>query len=233
MIDFNPQEITFENIDRYYVKRSIFGFIESNKNILRGHFIDIGCGEKPYQSTILLNPNISSYAGIDLIGGQIYKEGVSPDFYWDGITFPFEDSVYDSAMATEVLEHCPDPMVTLTEIHRILKEGSPLLLTVPFIWPTHEAPYDFYRYTPFGLRHLLSKAGFEEIEITCLGGWDAALAQVLGLWLKRRKMSKANQKRLFYIIKPIFQYLLKKDRVLDESSEQNLITNVGVIAWKK
>ncbi|WP_192350948.1 methyltransferase domain-containing protein [Algoriphagus sp. Y33] len=200
---------------------------------MKGDFLDVGCGEKPYESLILSNSKVSSYSGIDLIGGYEYKEGVKPDFYWDGITFPCEEAVYDSAMATEVLEHCPDPSITLREIYRILKKSSPLILTVPFIWPTHEAPYDFYRYTPFGLRHLLTKVGFEDIEITCLGGWDASLAQVLGLWLKRRKMSKVNQKRLFYIIKPVFKYLLKNDRILDESSEQNLITSIGAVAWKK
>ncbi|MBN3582539.1 methyltransferase domain-containing protein [Algoriphagus aestuarii] len=233
MIDFNPQKITFENIDRFYIKSSVFRFIDSKKEILRGKFLDIGCGEKPYQSTVLSGSNVTSYAGIDLIGGHEYKVGVKPDFFWDGVTFPFDASTYDSAMATEVLEHCPDPSITFSEIFRILKPESPLVLTVPFIWPTHETPYDFYRYTPFGLKHLLAKAGFEDIEITCLGGWDASLAQVLGLWLKRRKMSKVNQKRLFYIIKPLIQYLLKKDRVLDETSEQNLMTSIGVVAWKK
>ncbi|MEB2778319.1 methyltransferase domain-containing protein [Algoriphagus sp. D3-2-R+10] len=233
MIDFNPQKITFENIDRFYIKRSIFRFLESKKSVLTGKFLDVGCGEKPYESMILSNSKVSSYSGIDLIGGHEYKVGVKPDFFWDGITFPFDDSVYDSAMATEVLEHCPDPLLTLTEIHRILKKDSPLILTVPFIWPTHEAPYDFYRYTPFGLRHLLTKAGFQDIEITCLGGWDASLAQVLGLWLKRRKMSKVYQKLLFFIIRPVIQYLLKKDRILNESNEQNLITNIGVVGWKK
>ncbi|WP_057936044.1 class I SAM-dependent methyltransferase [Algoriphagus resistens] len=233
MIDFNPKEITYENIDRFFIKASIFKFIQSNKNVFKGKFLDVGCGEKPYESLILSNHNVISYTGIDLIGGQEYKKGVKPDFLWDGITFPFDDSVYGSAMATEVLEHCPDPLVSLSEIYRILKASSPLLLTVPFIWPTHETPYDFYRYTPFGLRHLLVKAGFEDIEITCLGGWDASLAQVLGLWLKRRKMSRANQKRLFLIVKPVIQYLLKKDRILEESSEQNLITSIGVVAWKK
>lgn len=233
MIDFDPKEITFENIDRFFIKGSIFRFIESKKDVLKGYFLDVGCGEKPYQSIILSNSKVTSYAGIDLIGGHEYKVGVKPEFFWDGITFPFEDAVYDSALATEVLEHCPDPSVTLAEIYRILKSDSPLLLTVPFIWPTHETPYDFYRYTPFGLRYLLTKAGFENIEITCLGGWDASLAQVLGLWLKRRKMSKTNQKRLFYVIKPVIQYLLKKDRILDQSAEQNLITSIGVVAWKK
>lgn len=233
MIDFNPTQITFDNIDRFYIKKSIIKYLSSSKEILKGDVLDVGCGEKPYEHLILSNPKISSYSGIDLINGKEYKEGVKPDFYWNGITFPFEEGSYDSALATEVLEHCPDPQITLLEIFRILKPGSPLVLTVPFIWPTHEAPHDFYRYTPFGLRHLLTKVGFEQIEITCLGGWDASLAQVLSLWIKRSKMSKINQRRLFRLFKPFIQYLLNKDLALNESADQNLITNIGVIAWKK
>nr|WP_268035823.1 class I SAM-dependent methyltransferase [Algoriphagus sp. PAP.12] len=207
-------------------------FLDSKKEVLNGDLLDVGCGEKPYETLILSNPQITSYSGVDLIGGQEYKVGVKPDFYWDGITFPFDDSTYDSAMATEVLEHCPDPQITLTEIFRILRPDSPLILTVPFIWPTHESPCDYYRYTPFGLKYQLERAGFKNVEITCMGGWDASLAQVLGLWLKRRKMSKKNQKRLFWILKPVIQFLLKKDRVLDEYSDQHLITSLGAIAWR-
>lgn len=233
MIDFNPSEINFDNIDRFYIKSSIYKFINSSKEILKGDFLDIGCGEKPYESLIRSNPKINSYAGIDLIGGKEYKQGIKPDFFWNGVTFPFEKETYDSAMATEVLEHCPDPQVTLKEIFRILKPDSPLVLTVPFIWPTHETPYDFYRYTPFGLRYQLEKAGFVDVRISCLGGWDASLAQVLGLWIKRRKMSRNNQKRLFVIVKPIIQFLLRKDRILESNTEENLFTNLGAIAWKK
>lgn len=232
MIDFNPKETTFENIDRYYIKSSLLRFIDSKKEILKGDLLDVGCGEKPYETLILSNSKITSYSGVDLTGGKEYKAGVKPDFYWDGITFPFEDSIYDSAMATEVLEHCPDPQRTLKEIFRILKPGSPIILTVPFIWPTHESPFDFYRYTPFGLKYQLEKAGLKDVEITCLGGWDSSLAQVLALWLKRRKMSKVNQKRLFWILKPIIKFLYKKDRVLEGNSDQNLITSIGVIAWR-
>ena len=200
--------------------------------VLRGNLLDVGCGEMPYRKYILENSAVKSYSGVDLIGGDEYHKDIRPDFYWNGVNFPFADSTYDSAIATEVLEHCPDPQVTLKEIFRVLKPGSPLVLTVPFIWPTHESPYDFYRYTPFGLKHQLVKAGFENLELSCLGGWDASLAQVLSLWLKRRKMSKENQKRLFFILKPIIKYLLKKDRIMDPNSEQNLITSIGVLAWK-
>jgi len=46
-----------------------------------------------------------------------------------------------------------------------LRSGGLLLLTVPFQWHVHEAPYDFYRYTRYGLMHLLRKAGFVDVEV--------------------------------------------------------------------
>ena len=233
MIDFNPSEISLNNIDRYYIKKSLFQYVSGKCCVFKGNLLDVGCGEMPYRNYILENSSLQSYSGVDLIGGRIYRNDIKPDFYWDGIRLPFPDETYDSAMATEVLEHCPDPQITLCEIFRVLKPGSPLILTVPFIWPTHESPFDYYRYTPFGLKYQLDMAGFENVEVSCLGGWDASLAQVLGLWLKRRKMSKSNQKWLFFILKPVIQFLLKKDRILNTNSDQNLITSLGAIAWKK
>jgi hypothetical protein len=53
----------------------------------------------------------------------------------------------------------------LAEIFRVLKPGGQLLLTVPFVWDEHEQPFDFARYSSFGLRHLLKRAGFEVKEL--------------------------------------------------------------------
>ena len=45
-----------------------------------------------------------------------------------------------------------------------MKVGGKLLLTVPFVWDEHEQPYDYARYSSFGLKSLLEKCGFEIIE---------------------------------------------------------------------
>jgi SAM-dependent methyltransferase len=233
MIDFQPDKITFENIDRFYIKNSIIRFLRSQRDHLRGHVIDVGCGQKPYKDFISESTSVLSYAGVDLIGGTKYKKDVVPDFFWDGIRLPFPDSSYDSAMATEVLEHCHDPSITLAEIYRILRVDSPVLITVPFLWPTHESPYDFYRYTPFGLKYQLTKAGFEDIDVKCLGGWNASLAQVLSLWLKRSRISRSKRRVLFYLLRPIIKLLIKHDVVPNETTDQSLITSLGAIAWKR
>jgi hypothetical protein len=59
----------------------------------------------------------------------------------------------------------------LAECRRILKPGSAFYIEVPFQWHVHEAPFDYYRFTRYGLERLLKDAGFEEIEISSNGGF--------------------------------------------------------------
>jgi hypothetical protein len=56
-------------------------------------------------------------------------------------------------------------------------------LTVPFVWDEHEQPFDYARYSSFGLRHLLSKHGFViEEQVKTLA--DASmLCQLLNAYL--------------------------------------------------
>ncbi|WP_026970210.1 class I SAM-dependent methyltransferase [Algoriphagus terrigena] len=233
MIDFNPQGLTFENVDRFYIKRSIYQFLVSKSLILDGELLDIGCGEMPYKNEILGKSNVNTYTGIDIYGALEYKRGVKPDYLWDGIKMPFDDASFDSGIATEVLEHCPDPHLTLTEINRVLKRDSPLVLTVPFLWPTHEAPHDYFRYTPFAIQRLLEQSGFVNVEINCLGGWDASIVQMLALWIKRRGFSIRMQKFLFVVFKPFLIKLLSKDKIKPALSDQIMFTSLGIVAWKK
>ena len=82
------------------------------------------------------------------------------DVFFDGTHFPFENGHFDSVLTSQVLEHVFTPDEFLQEIHRVLKPDGRLLLTVPFVWDEHEQPYDYARYSSFGLRHLLEKNGF-------------------------------------------------------------------------
>lgn len=232
MIDFNPQKLTFQNVDRFYIKKSIYLFLTSKSPLFRGRLLDIGCGEMPYKKEILANPNVHNYIGLDIYEAIEYKAGVKPDYFWDGVKMPFENESFDSAFATEVLEHCPDPKITLKEIHRILKPNAPVVFTVPFLWPTHESPNDFYRYTPFAMEKLLKENGFSQIEIETLGGWDASLGQMIGLWIKRRGISKPKQRMLFTFLKYFVLGLYRIDHKRNALSDQNMFTGLGIIARK-
>jgi len=93
------------------------------------------------------------------------------------VALPFKDAVFDTVLCNEVLEHVPEPARLMAEVARVLKPGGVLLLTTPQTWGLHMEPYDFYRYTKYGLRYLAEKSGLEVIEVAPTCGLWATLAQ--------------------------------------------------------
>lgn len=83
----------------------------------------------------------------------------------DGCNLPFHDGEFDCVFASEVFEHIFNLENILGELNRVLKPQGSMLITVPFVWNEHEIPYDFARYTSFGIVDLLHRTGFEIIEL--------------------------------------------------------------------
>lgn len=146
--------------------------------MLTGHLLDVGCGTKPYQSLF----TVDTYIGLDIDSEVTRKSGVADQLY-DGGKFPFEDAEFDSILCNQVLEHVFNPDEFLGEIMRVLKPGGRLLLTVPFVWDEHEQPYDYARYSSFGLRALLEKQGFHIIHHKKLGADASILFQLANAYL--------------------------------------------------
>lgn len=230
--------LTTDTLDRYWVKHSILEAVESALPQFTGTLLDIGCGEQPYRALLTSPPSgVTSYLGLDLEGGTYGGEGApEPELRWDGLRIPLKDGQVDTAFATEVLEHCPDPGAILDEIHRVLRPGGRFFFTVPFLWPLHDSPHDHYRYTPFALRHLFARAGFQALELSALGGWDAALGQMLGLWVRRRPISSPAgavlRKTLSLMALPVQRYLYRKDRRPETFESNPMITGISGVAFK-
>jgi ubiquinone/menaquinone biosynthesis C-methylase UbiE len=100
----------------------------------------------------------------------------------DAHALPFVDGAFDVVLCTEVLEHLTEPQRAIDEMFRVLKPGGELLLTTRFLFPIHDAPCDYFRFTKYGLRHLLRR--FEDVQIeeeTDSVGALAVLVQRLGM----------------------------------------------------
>ena len=65
------------------------------------------------------------------------------------------DASYDAVLCSSLLEHVDDYQSALREITRILKPGGILILGLPFRQSLHLEPYDFWRFTEYGIRYLL------------------------------------------------------------------------------
>lgn len=114
--------------------------------------LDLGAGNSPYRTYFpnRISADIDRRLGIDVV--------------CDAHNLPFAADTFEIVVCTEVLEHLINPHSALKEIRRVLKPGGRLLLTTRFIFPIHDAPGDFFRFTAFGLRHLLDN-GWEILEL--------------------------------------------------------------------
>jgi SAM-dependent methyltransferase len=104
--------------------------------------------------------------------------------YYEGDRWPVEDDSCDVVLATETLEHVPDPAVFLGEACRCLRPGGRLVLTVPFAARWHYIPYDYWRFTPTGLARVLEQSGFEDVAVYARGNaFTVACYKVMALIL--------------------------------------------------
>lgn len=204
-------EFSTENIDRYIIRSSIKKALDLALPSLQGNLVDIGCGKMPYKEYILNNSQVNNYVGLDIESAIEYAKDVKPDFTWDGVSMPFGNNSFDCAFGTEVLEHCPDTEMILSEVYRVLKPGGVFFFTVPFLWNLHEVPHDEYRFTPFSLQRHFKSVGFNQIDIKATGGWHASMAQMIGLWVKRSPMNGKKRNWAVKICKPIIKKLIKME----------------------
>lgn len=225
--------LTKDTLDLYYHRKAIFNNLQKNLPFLTGKLLDTACGAMPYREYILSNSSVTKYIGLDIVTARNYSDTVKPDVTWTGETMPFETNSFECAIATEVLEHVPEPINFLSETYRVLKPGGVFFFTVPFLWPLHEPPHDEYRYTPFALERLLSSAGFLDITLTALGGWNASLGQMVGLWVRRSPMPPRTRRVLKTIALPFVRYLYNHDNPTPDFYRGPMITGLCGRAYKK
>lgn len=140
----------------------------------RGRVLDVGCAGGWARSAIAGD---CAYIGLDYPTTVDAFYGTRPDVFADGAALPFHDEAFDTVLLLEVLEHVAEPERVISEIARVLKPGGSLLLSMPFLYPLHDAPHDYQRYTAPGLAHVIHHAGLQCDEPTarCTGLRAAAL----------------------------------------------------------
>ncbi len=145
----------------FFITRSkLFREIKKVSSFISGRVLDVGCGQKPYCSLF----QSTEYIGMDVEVSGHDHTNEQIDVYYDGTFFPFEENSFDAVICNQVLEHIATPEITLSEIQRVLKPQGYVLLTAPFLGDEHEQPFDFYRYSSYGMRYLLEKHNFEIIK---------------------------------------------------------------------
>lgn len=145
-----------------------------------GPLLDVGCGTMPYRALFI---GAQPYEGLE-IDQERNRANPRVTHFYDGGTFPLPADCYAAVLCSQVLEHSFSPERLLDDCHRVLRPGGALLLTVPFLWPEHEQPWDSQRFTRFGLGKRLEAAGFRVERMMRLNPGPCALLQLTIEWIE-------------------------------------------------
>jgi SAM-dependent methyltransferase len=146
-------------------------------NFAKGKVFDIGCGNKPYEK--LFEGKIDSYQGCDIVQSSLNRV----DVICEATQIPIVSNSFNTIISTQVMEHINAPEAMLSEANRLLEDGGNIILSIPFCWELHEEPFDFFRYSKYGLQAMLERNGFEIISIKANGGkWAAIIQMNLNIW---------------------------------------------------
>ncbi len=164
-------------LQMYFTVKAIKSFFYSlNEKELT--IYDFGCGTKPYS---IFCDNKKIYIGID-----IDIKNKEADILADVSDLPVKDEVADIVVSFYLLEHVNNPQKVIMEKYRILKKGGELFMLVPLYWEEHEQPYDFFRFTRYGIEVLLKNAGFKEIIIKELNTSPSIIGMNLTIFFNKR-----------------------------------------------
>jgi SAM-dependent methyltransferase len=137
--------------------------------------LDAGAGEGQYKRYFAKH----RYCGVDLAVGDAAWDYSALDAVADLNTLPFRDATFAGALNLVTLEHLQDPGRAVAEMARTLAPGGMLLIAAPHEWEVHQAPHDYFRYTRYGLKLLVERAGLEVAEIRAVGGYFRLVARRL------------------------------------------------------
>jgi SAM-dependent methyltransferase len=204
-----------------FLQKLLHPFIETVKQKVGKHIVhehvrrfattcrtlDLGCGQ---HSTFAAD--FSNRIGIDIVQAS----GV--DVVADAQALPFVSDSFEQIICVEVLEHIAVPSRAASEMARVLQNDGRLVLTMPFVYPLHEAPHDYQRFTSYGLRRLFSPA-FEIQEIRALYTEEQTLAILLQRIAYQRKNSSVGRFLYMLLAHLIFKFSFSTNAQRFQSSD--------------
>jgi SAM-dependent methyltransferase len=195
---FDPSLLALFVLPYYFTRKGLRDGVKRHARALRGRLLDFGCGRKPYRHFF----DVTEYVGLDFEKAGHDHAGEEIDIFYDGKRIPCEDQSFDSVLCSEVFEHLFNLEEILDEMHRVMKPGAHLLATLPFVCYEHEEPYDYARYSTFGIRHLLEKHGFEVVALEKSSNFLEAVFQMWNAYLYLRVFPK--NRALKVLLTPFF-----------------------------
>lgn len=219
-IDVKKTDLYYLHYKSYH--RELFTAI---KKYSRGDVLDIGCGNKPYEK--IFDGLIDKYVGCDIIQSSLKKVDVlSP-----ANDIPLEDNSFDTIISTQTIEHVEDYQGLINEAYRLLRPGGYFVLSGPFNWQLHEEPYDFFRFSKHGFKHIIEKSGFQIIELKENGGMWSVVGQYILMNINNDHSGRGRKTRFLFRIIKRFKGINLINRFFEflDKSDYNTVNTINYV----
>lgn len=192
----------------------------------KGRLLDLGCGKAPLLG--IYSEFVDEAVKVDW--GASHGDEFLDLEHDINEPLPFEDASFDTVILSDVLEHLREPALCLEEIFRILTPGGKVIANVPFYYWLHEMPYDYYRFTEFGLKYLFEGSGLEIESLTPLGGAPEVALDLIGKIFMEFRIARPLVKAIF----PIYEFVMRSRRFQRYAARTSatMPLGYGVVAQK-
>lgn len=131
---------------------------ETHGVIGTGRVLEVGSyqvGERDWSPREMFDHRDTAYVGIDIREGPQVDRIVPEVGIWPDL------GQFSAALSMNTLEHCRRPWEVVVNIAHHIVVGGTVILIAPFMWPIHDYPSDYFRYTGDGLASLMDNAGLQ------------------------------------------------------------------------
>jgi SAM-dependent methyltransferase len=215
----------------YAVRAPLVGWLEGEAR--RAHMelgmyrvLDVGCGEKPYEP--LFAPYAASYVGVDPV------DNPRADLRGPIEALPVEDGSFEVVLCIQVLEHCDDPSLAVSELARAAAPGGRVLASTHGVMAYHPSPTDYWRWTHAGLERLFREnADWASVTVTPASGTTACLGMLVSLYIDlgaRRAHLGPIARPLVSAVNTLAEAIDRRSGTLREPGPGTLFANYHVLA---
>lgn len=198
----------------------LFQQIKKYSFYIKGKVLDVGAGDFSRYRGLF---TCEEYIKLDI------KKSENIDVVGRVEDLPFKNDSFDSVVCTQVFEHVDNPFKAASEIYRVLKKGGHCLITVPQTNELHEEPYDYFRYTKFGLTKMFTKQGFEILKCEQRGGFFSLCSQFIIRYLIDR--FRLYQKKILGRFLNIFLKIFGRFMIFLDKLDKSRANRKHTIGW--
>ena len=180
--------------------------------------LDVSAGQMQYKPMY----DHGNYVAMDAKIGDVNWNYSKLDIVGDAMHLPIRAACVDTILNFTSLEHYPNPNQFFFEVSRVLKPGGRMFLFAPCVYLEHQQPYDFGRYTRFGLNNMCLQNGLEVVSLLPSNS-ILHTAMVLLAWARDDIMKIQDQQHVVTQMNEIITNLTATFKVYDNALKDHFL----------